>query len=95
MMNPTPKTISPDTLVGVYAGVAGAAELVKGKSAGVPVAIIRGLDRLVGDLDLPGARTIVRPADRDLFRQGAEEAYDEGYRAGFDEAQAEGPLRTE
>ncbi|WP_438853597.1 coenzyme F420-0:L-glutamate ligase [Agromyces sp. M3QZ16-3] len=75
--------------------LAGAAELVKGKSAGVPVAIIRGLDRLVGDLDLPGARTIVRPADRDLFRQGAEEAYDEGYRAGFDEAQAEGPLRTE
>lgn len=72
--------------------IAGAAELVKGKSAGVPVAIVRGLGRYVGDLDLPGARSIVRPAERDLFRQGADEAYDEGYRAGFDEAQAEGPL---
>ncbi|WP_394553462.1 coenzyme F420-0:L-glutamate ligase [Agromyces sp. MMS24-JH15] len=74
--------------------IAGAAELVKGKSAGVPVAIVRGLGRYVGDLDLPGARSIIRPAERDLFRQGADEAYDEGYRAGFDEAQAEGSLRA-
>jgi coenzyme F420-0:L-glutamate ligase/coenzyme F420-1:gamma-L-glutamate ligase len=59
----------------------------------VPVAVVRGLAHLVGDLDLPGARSIVRPADRDMFRQGADEAYDEGYRAGFDEAQAEGSLR--
>lgn len=73
--------------------LAGAAELVKGKSAGVPVAVVRGLGHLVGDLDLPGARSIVRPADRDMFRQGAEEAYDEGYRDGFDEAQSEGSLR--
>jgi coenzyme F420-0:L-glutamate ligase/coenzyme F420-1:gamma-L-glutamate ligase len=69
--------------------LAGAAELVKGKAAGVPVAIVRGLGRFVGDLDLPGARSIVRPADRDMFRQGADEAYEEGYRAGFEEAQAE------
>ncbi|MFD5865105.1 coenzyme F420-0:L-glutamate ligase [Agromyces sp. NPDC127015] len=74
--------------------IAGAAELVKGKSSGVPVAIVRGLDRYVGDLDLPGARSIQRPSERDLFRQGADEAYDEGYRAGFDEAQAEGSLRS-
>ncbi|MBM7502632.1 coenzyme F420-0:L-glutamate ligase/coenzyme F420-1:gamma-L-glutamate ligase [Agromyces aurantiacus] len=73
--------------------LAGAAELVKGKSAGVPVAVVRGLGHLVGDLDLPGARSIVRPADRDMFRRGADEAYEEGYRDGFDEAQAEGPLR--
>jgi coenzyme F420-0:L-glutamate ligase/coenzyme F420-1:gamma-L-glutamate ligase len=73
--------------------LAGAAELVKGKSAGVPVAVVRGLGHLVGDLDLPGARSIVRPGDRDMFRQGADEAYDEGYRAGFDEAQSEGVLR--
>ena len=72
--------------------LAGAGELVKGKSAGVPVAVVRGLGRYVGDLDLPGARSIQRPAERDLFRQGADEAYDDGYRAGFDEAQAEGPL---
>ncbi|MFK4731089.1 coenzyme F420-0:L-glutamate ligase [Agromyces mediolanus] len=69
--------------------LAGAGELVKGKSAGVPVAIVRGLGRYVGDLDLPGARSIQRPSERDLFRLGADEAYDEGYRAGFDEAQAE------
>ncbi|QAY72774.1 coenzyme F420-0:L-glutamate ligase [Agromyces protaetiae] len=72
--------------------IAAAAELVKGKATGIPVAVVRGLGRFVGDLDLPGARSIQRPAERDLFRQGADEAYDEGYRAGFDEAQAEGPL---
>ncbi|MDF2576261.1 MAG: F420-dependent oxidoreductase [Agromyces sp.] len=72
--------------------IAGAAELVKGKSAGVPVAVVRGLGRFVGDLDLPGARSIQRPAERDLFRVGADEAYNEGYRDGFDEAQSEGPL---
>ncbi|WP_172979702.1 coenzyme F420-0:L-glutamate ligase [Agromyces agglutinans] len=70
--------------------IAGAAELVKGKSSGVPVAVVRGLGRYVGELDLPGARSIQRPADRDLFRQGADEAYDEGYRAGFEESVAEG-----
>lgn len=69
--------------------IAGAGELVKGKSAGVPVAVVRGLGRYVGALDLPGARSIQRPAERDLFRIGADEAYDEGYRAGFDEASAE------
>ena len=73
--------------------LAGAAELVKGKSSGVPVAIVRGLGRYVGELDLPGARSIQRPAERDLFRIGADEAYNEGYRDGFDESQAEGPLR--
>ena len=74
--------------------LAGAAELVKGKAAGVPVAIVRGLGRFVGELDLPGARSIVRPADRDMFRQGADEAYEEGYQAGFDEAQAEATSRS-
>ncbi len=72
--------------------LAGAAELVKGKASGVPVAVVRGLGRFVGDLDLPGARSILRPAERDLFRVGADEAYNDGYRDGFDEAQAEGPL---
>jgi coenzyme F420-0:L-glutamate ligase / coenzyme F420-1:gamma-L-glutamate ligase len=74
--------------------LAGAAELVKGKATGVPVAVVRGLGRFVGDLDLPGARTILRPAERDLFRVGADEAYNEGYRDGFDESQSEGPLTS-
>ncbi len=71
--------------------IAGAAELVKGKSSGVPVAVVRGLAQYVGDLDLPGARSIQRPADRDLFRIGADEAYNEGYRDGYEEALAEEP----
>ena len=75
--------------------IAGAAELVKGKSSGVPVAVVRGLGRYVGPLDLPGARSIIRPAERDLFRVGADEAYNDGYRDGFDESQAEGPLASE
>nr|WP_281352026.1 coenzyme F420-0:L-glutamate ligase [Agromyces salentinus] len=75
--------------------IAGAAELVKGKSAGVPVAVVRGLGRYVGELDLPGARSIQRPADRDLFRVGADEAYDNGYRDGFEESQSEGSLRRD
>lgn len=47
-----------------------AAELVKPKDGHVPVAIVRGRADLVGDLDLPGARSIVRPSAEDLFRTG-------------------------
>jgi coenzyme F420-0:L-glutamate ligase / coenzyme F420-1:gamma-L-glutamate ligase len=44
--------------------LAGAAELVMGKVAGIPVAIVRGLD-VAGD---GSARELVIPPDRDLFR---------------------------
>lgn len=47
-----------------------AAELVKPKDGHVPVAVVRGRADLVGDLDLPGARSIVRSPDEDLFRTG-------------------------
>lgn len=67
------------TVVAVADELAGAAELVKGKSAGVPVAIVRGLDHLVADLDAPGAASIQRPLADDLFRLGAEEAYLAGH----------------
>ncbi|QAY59145.1 coenzyme F420-0:L-glutamate ligase [Microbacterium protaetiae] len=70
------------TLPCVADELASAAELVKGKAARRPVAIVRGRADLVGDLDLPGARSIVRPAERDMFRLGADEAYDQGYAAG-------------
>jgi len=70
--------------------LAAASELVKGKAGGRPVAVIRGLGHLVTDLDAPGARTLIRPSDRDMFRQGSREAYDEGYAAGFAEAEREG-----
>ncbi|QYC38817.1 Coenzyme F420:L-glutamate ligase [Nonomuraea coxensis DSM 45129] len=51
--------------------IAGAAELVKGKLDGVPVAIVRGLAHLVTDDDGPGVAPLVRPADEDLFRYGS------------------------
>jgi coenzyme F420-0:L-glutamate ligase/coenzyme F420-1:gamma-L-glutamate ligase len=70
------------TIIAVADELAGAADLVKGKAAGLPVAVIRGLGHLVGDLDGPGARAIVRPAEEDLFRLGADEAYAEGLRDG-------------
>jgi coenzyme F420-0:L-glutamate ligase/coenzyme F420-1:gamma-L-glutamate ligase len=85
------------TLPAVADEIAGAADLVKGKASGLPVAVVRGLGHLVGDLDLPGARSIVRSAEHDMFRLGTAEAktegyaegYDEGYAAGYDEGSAE------
>lgn len=66
------------TIIAVADELAATADLVKGKASGMPVAVIRGQGRLVGDLDEPGARTIVRPAVEDLFRLGADEAYQQG-----------------
>ena len=63
--------------------LAGAADLVKGKASGLPVAIIRGMGHLVGDLDEPGARALIRPSGEDMFRLGTAEAWDEGFRAGL------------
>ena len=66
------------TIIAVADELAATADLVKGKASGMPVAVIRGQGRLVGDLDEPGARSIVRPAEEDLFRLGADEAYQQG-----------------
>jgi coenzyme F420-0:L-glutamate ligase/coenzyme F420-1:gamma-L-glutamate ligase len=63
--------------------IAGAADLIKGKASGLPVAIVRGLGHLVGGLELPGAAVIIRPASEDMFRLGTEEAWSEGYQAGL------------
>lgn len=70
------------TLPCVADELAAATDLVKGKAARRPVAVVRGRADLVGDLDLPGARSIVRDPARDMFRQGADEAYAEGFAAG-------------
>ncbi|MHB1596285.1 MAG: coenzyme F420-0:L-glutamate ligase [Streptosporangiaceae bacterium] len=59
------------TMAAVADEIAAAAELVKGKADQVPVAIVRGLDRLVTADDGPGAAALVRPADQDMFRLGA------------------------
>lgn len=65
--------------------LAGAADLVKGKASGIPVAVVRGLARLVTDLDAPGARTLVRSVTDDMFRFGSAEAYRLGYEAALAE----------
>lgn len=62
-----------------------AADLVKRKALGLPVAVVRGRADLVGPLDLPGARSIIRPADQDMFHTGSDEAYDAGYAAGAEQ----------
>ena len=72
------------TIAAVADEIAAAADLVKGKTSGRPVAVVRGLAELVGPLDLPGARAIIRSASDDMFRLGTAEAWDEGYRAGLD-----------
>jgi coenzyme F420-0:L-glutamate ligase/coenzyme F420-1:gamma-L-glutamate ligase len=53
--------------------VASAAELVKGKLAGVPAAVVRGVRGVVGAPDGPGAAAYVRPAAEDMFRYGHRE----------------------
>jgi len=51
------------TMIAVADEIAGAAELVMGKSTGVPAAIVRGVD-VAGD---GSARDLVMPRERDLF----------------------------
>ena len=59
------------TEIAVADELASAAELVKGKSDGVPVALVRGL--ALPD-DGRGAVALVRPAEQDWFRLGTREA---------------------
>jgi coenzyme F420-0:L-glutamate ligase/coenzyme F420-1:gamma-L-glutamate ligase len=59
--------------------IASAAELVKGKAAGRPLAVVRGLD-VVTDDDGPGARELARVGDDDMFHQGSAEAYAQGWK---------------
>jgi coenzyme F420-0:L-glutamate ligase / coenzyme F420-1:gamma-L-glutamate ligase len=52
------------TVIAVADEIAAAAELVMGKTSGVPVAVVRGLE-LAGE---GSARELVMPRERDLFR---------------------------
>jgi coenzyme F420-0:L-glutamate ligase/coenzyme F420-1:gamma-L-glutamate ligase len=52
------------TVVAVADEIAAAAELVRGKTSGVPVAIVRGLD-VAGE---GMAQELVMPPERDMFR---------------------------
>jgi coenzyme F420-0:L-glutamate ligase/coenzyme F420-1:gamma-L-glutamate ligase len=59
------------TMAAVADEIASAAELVKGKSDQVPVAIVRGLADLVTSEPGPGAAALVRSPADDMFRLGA------------------------
>ncbi len=66
------------TEVAVADEVAAAADLVKGKLGGVPVAVVRGLRHLVGGGGSAGE--LVRPIEDDLFWLGTAEALARGAR---------------
>ncbi|MBO3745081.1 coenzyme F420-0:L-glutamate ligase [Streptosporangiaceae bacterium NEAU-GS5] len=59
------------TVTALIDEIASAAELVKGKLAGVPVAVVRGLGHLVTEEDGPGVTSLIRPSDEDMFRYGS------------------------
>lgn len=65
------------TEVAVADELAAAADLVKGKLGGLPVAVVRGM-RPADDGST--ARDLVRPVDEDMFRLGADEAIAAGRR---------------
>ncbi|MGN6202562.1 MAG: coenzyme F420-0:L-glutamate ligase [Solirubrobacterales bacterium] len=56
------------TVIAIADEVAAAADLVRGKDEGVPVVVVRGLERFVGAEDGPGAAALRRPPEEDLFR---------------------------
>ncbi|MEU7153083.1 coenzyme F420-0:L-glutamate ligase [Streptomyces sp. NPDC045456] len=68
------------TIVATADELAAAGDLVKGKAAGLPVAVVRGLPHVVredgtdGATDDAGARDLVRSAPDDMFRLGTSEA---------------------
>ncbi|MFB7270483.1 coenzyme F420-0:L-glutamate ligase [Streptomyces sp. NPDC056244] len=72
------------TVVALADELAAAGDLVKGKAAGLPVAVVSGLAHLVGDAGADtggadtdgadGARALVRGAADDMFRLGTSEA---------------------
>ncbi|KPI26397.1 gamma-glutamyl ligase [Actinobacteria bacterium OV450] len=60
------------TIVATADELAAAGDLVKGKAAGLPVAVVRGLGHLLGEGST--AADLVRPAADDMFRLGTSEA---------------------
>ncbi len=70
------------TVTAVADELAAAAELVKGKASGRPLAVVRGAGRWVTADDGPGARVLQRTGPDDMFRLGSAEAFAEGFAAG-------------
>ncbi|WP_337993853.1 coenzyme F420-0:L-glutamate ligase [Actinomycetospora straminea] len=73
------------TEVAVADEVAAAADLVKGKLGGVPVAVVRGLPAALRSETARGA-DLVRPVEEDLFWLGTDEALARGREQGRREA---------
>ena len=61
--------------------IASATDLVKRKTDGLPVAVVRGLAHLLA-ADAHGAQSLIRPAAKDMFRLGTDEAWNLGFAAG-------------
>jgi len=76
------------TIMAVADEIAGAANLVLGKTSRRPVAVVHGMGHLIRPLGEPGARALIRPAEDDLFRLGSTEAHREGFEEGFAAGQA-------
>jgi coenzyme F420-0:L-glutamate ligase/coenzyme F420-1:gamma-L-glutamate ligase len=72
------------TEVAVADEIAAAADLVKGKLTGIPVAVVRGLTLRDNGSN---ARTLLRPGEEDLFWLGTEEAVALGLEKGLSQAQ--------
>jgi coenzyme F420-0:L-glutamate ligase/coenzyme F420-1:gamma-L-glutamate ligase len=62
------------TVVATADELAAAGDLVKGKAAGLPVAVVRGLGQVLDPADSAGASALVRGAEGDMFRLGTSEA---------------------
>lgn len=58
------------TTVAIADEIAAAADLVKGKVAGRPIAVVRGSGATITPDDGPGARAVVRSPEEDMFRTG-------------------------
>lgn len=77
------------TEIAVADEIAAAADLVKGKLGGVPVAVVRG--PAVTPDDGPGGRALIRTGPMDMFALGTAEAIELGRRGG----EAPGPLHQD
>lgn len=60
------------TVINVADEIAAVAELVKGKAAGRPVAVVRGMAHAVTLEDGDGAASLIRPPAEDMFRRGVD-----------------------
>ncbi|MCW2134373.1 coenzyme F420-0:L-glutamate ligase / coenzyme F420-1:gamma-L-glutamate ligase [Arthrobacter sp. VKM Ac-2550] len=87
------------TVTAVADEIAAAADLVKGKTSGCPVAVVRGLANLVSvpnnddDGAHPGhegAAALIRSAEQDMFRLGTAEAMEAGRAEGLETGRREG-----